>query len=167
MASIVEFSVPDASGRMVSLGDLASNKVCLIVNVASKCGFTPQYEWLQGLYEKYQDQGFCVIGFPCNQFGSQEPDDAAKVVCTMKDRFKVSFPIMQKIDVNGKNTTELYAYLKKEKKGVLGTTSIKWNFTKFLCDKNGVPVKRFGPTTKENEIEKGIQKLLAAQEEPK
>ncbi|CAL5994906.1 Glutathione_peroxidase [Hexamita inflata] len=135
------------------------DKVVLIVNVASKCGFTPQYKGLQELYSKYQAQGFTIIGFPCNQFGKQEPGDRLVIHQCQQD-FGVSFPIMHKIEVNGENADPIYKYLKQEQSGIFGLDGIKWNFTKFLINRQGQVVKRFAPTDKPEDIEQDIMKLL-------
>ena len=136
------------------------DKVLLIVNVASECGFTPQYEGLEKLYETYQKQGFEILAFPCNQFGGQEPGTPKQIQNFCKVNFDVTFPLFAKIDVNGKDTHPLYAYLKKKAPGILGTESIKWNFTKFLVDKKGNVIRRYGSSTKPEEIESDIEKLL-------
>lgn len=135
-------------------------KALLIVNVASKCGFTPQYEGLEKIYKQYRDRGFEVLGFPCNQFGAQEPGDADEIKNFCKLTYDVSFPMFAKVDVNGDNTHPLYQYLKKEEKGLLGTEAIKWNFTKFLVDKNGKVVDRFAPQAKPEDLAKDIEKVL-------
>jgi glutathione peroxidase len=135
-------------------------KVLLIVNVASACGFTPQYQGLEVLWRKYRDRGFAVLGFPCNQFGRQEPGSHSDILCFTKERFSVSFPLFAKIEVNGEGAHELYKYLKQQAKGLLGTESIKWNFTKFLIDKNGEVVHRFAPATTPSTLEARIQELL-------
>src|SRR5262245_36163829 len=135
-------------------------KVLLIVNVASACGFTPQYQGLEVLWRKYRDRGFAVLGFPCNQFGRQEPGSDSDILCFTKERFSVSFPLFAKIEVNGERQHPLYKYLKHSAKGLLGTESIKWNFTKFLSDRNGEIVARFGPATTPSTIEARIQGLL-------
>ncbi|ORY88797.1 glutathione peroxidase [Leucosporidium creatinivorum] len=137
-------------------------KVTLLVNTASKCGFTKQYDGLEALHQKYKDQGLVVLGFPCNQFGSQEPgtDDDVASFCTLNHG--VTFPLMKKSDVNGDNTNEVFKHLKKEKPGLLGTTSIKWNFTKFLVDKNGKVTGRYSSTTTPQALEADIEKLLKA-----
>jgi len=122
-------------------------KTILVVNTASKCGFTPQYEGLEEIYRKYRDKGFVVLGFPCNQFGNQEPGDEASIARGCLVNYGVSFPVFSKVDVNGKNAHPIFRYLKKELSGFLGN-GIKWNFTKFLIDTNGKPVKRFGPSVK-------------------
>ncbi|KAL5848208.1 hypothetical protein ACOSQ4_006221 [Xanthoceras sorbifolium] len=157
--SIYDFSVKDISGNDVSLSDYRG-KVVLIVNVASKCGLThSNYKELNVLYEKYKNQGFEILAFPCNQFAGQEPgsnEEIQEVVCTM---FKAEFPIFDKVEVNGKNAVPLYKFLKSEKGGFLGD-AIKWNFTKFLVDKEGKVVERYAPTTSPLKIEKDIQNLL-------
>jgi glutathione peroxidase len=147
-----------SNGRNKKLADY-KGKVLLIVNTASKCGFTPQYEGLQSLYSKYKDQGFEVLGFPCDQFGHQEPggDDEIKSFCQLN--YGVSFPLFSKIEVNGPNTHPVFEFLKSEKGGLLGD-AIKWNFTKFLVDKKGSVVERFAPMTTPSAIEAQIEKLL-------
>jgi len=135
-------------------------QVMLIVNTASKCGLTPQYKGLQELYQHYKDKGLVVLGFPCNQFLSQEPGDENQISEFCQLNYGVSFPMFAKIDVNGKNTHPLFKHLKSEKKGVLGSEKIKWNFTKFLVDQQGNVVKRFSPKTEPKAIEKDIQELL-------
>jgi glutathione peroxidase len=137
-------------------------KVLLIVNVASQCGLTPQYAALEELYRKYRDRGLVVLGFPCNQFGAQEPACEADIKTFTKERFEVTFPLFEKIEVNGDHAHPLYRYLKGEKAGLLGTEAIKWNFTKFLVDRSGQHVERFAPTTTPTAIEPVIEKLLAA-----
>jgi glutathione peroxidase len=135
-------------------------KVLLIVNVASACGFTPQYQGLEVLWRKYRDRGFAVLGFPCNQFGRQEPGSESDILCFTKERYSVSFPLFAKIEVNGANQHPLYKYLKQSAKGLLGTESIKWNFTKFLSNRDGEIVARFGPATTPSTIEARIEGLL-------
>lgn len=147
-----------ASGESKSLKDYPA-KARLIVNVASKCGLTPQYEGLQKLYDEFKDKGLEIIGFPCNQFAGQEPGSNDEIQSFCSVNYGVSFPVMGKIDVNGKGTHPLYKELKKEAKGVLGTESIKWNFTKFLIDENG-KVTRFSPQTEPRKIVKDIEKAL-------
>ena len=134
--------------------------VILIVNVASKCGFTPQYKDLQSLYEKYQDQGLEVLGFPCNQFGAQEPGTNEEVKSFCDLNYNVSFKMFDKIYVNGSNASPLFKYLKHESPGIMGTEAVKWNFTKFLVNKDGQVVKRFAPKDGESEIESELQKIL-------
>ena len=155
---IYDFKVMNNKGEEVSLNDYA-DKVLLIVNTATGCGFTPQYKGLQELYDKYQDQGFVVLDFPCNQFGHQAPGTDSEIheFCTLN--YQTTFPRFQKINVNGKDESPLYTYLKKQQKGVMGS-SIKWNFTKFLVNKNGDVVARFAPTVKPSDIDIEISKLL-------
>ncbi|MBN2894362.1 MAG: glutathione peroxidase [Campylobacterales bacterium] len=135
-------------------------QVMLIVNVASQCGFTPQYDALEALYQRYKARGFVVLGFPCNQFGSQEPGSEEEIVQFCRVNFGVSFPMFAKIDVNGPNTHPLYQYLKKEQSGILGTESIKWNFTKFLIDRDGKVIARFASATSPESLAKEIEPLL-------
>lgn len=156
---VYEFKVKKANGVEVSLKDY-EGKVLLIVNVASECGYTKQYTGLENLYEKYKDRGLVVLGFPCNQFGGQEPgtDEEIQSFCT--GTFGIQFPIFAKVDVNGENAHPLFTYLKKEAKGVLGTEAIKWNFTKFLVSKTGKVIDRFGSIDTPESLEKHIEKLL-------
>jgi glutathione peroxidase len=156
--TIYQFDVETIGGEKISLEEY-KGKVVLIVNVASKCGFTPQYEGLQELYQKYQDQGFVVLGFPCNQFRNQEPGSNEEIMEFCSTNYGVTFPMFSKIDVNGENAHPLYKFLKSEQSGLI-TDEIKWNFTKFLVDRNGKPVDRFATTTKPESIEKDIEKLL-------
>ncbi len=157
--SIYDFSVKDIDGQEVLMSKY-KGKVLLIVNVASKCKFTPQYEGLQKLFDTYKKDNFMILGFPSNQFNEQEPasNNEIKFFCT--STYKVDFDMFAKIDVNGENTSALYKYLKKEATGFLWTESIKWNFTKFLVDKNGKVIKRYGSTTTPKEIESDILQLL-------
>ncbi|HTK59270.1 MAG TPA: glutathione peroxidase [Sphingomicrobium sp.] len=145
-----------------STTDLSSHKgeVMLIVNVASKCGFTPQYEGLEALQRKYGARGFSVVGFPCNQFGSQEPGDAEEIANFCKLTYDVSFPVMGKIDVNGDNAAPIYQHLKEAAPGLLGSKSIKWNFTKFLVDRAGKVLKRYPPQTKPEDLTRDIEAVL-------
>jgi len=145
-----------------STTDLSSHKgkVLLIVNVASQCGFTPQYEGLEALQRKYGDRGFTVLGFPCNQFRSQEPGNAEEIANFCKLNYDVSFPLYAKIDVNGDNAAPLYRHLKDEAPGLLGSKAIKWNFTKFLVDRSGEVVMRYAPQTKPENLAKDIEALL-------
>jgi glutathione peroxidase len=156
--TLYDFSAKLNNGRTKKLADY-KGKVLLIVNTASKCGFTPQYEGLQSLYAKYKDQGFEVLGFPCDQFGHQEPgsDDEIKSFCQIS--FGVSFPLFSKIEVNGDDAHPVFKFLKSEKGGLLGD-AIKWNFTKFLVDKKGTVVERLAPMTPPSAIESQIEKLL-------
>lgn len=139
--NIYNFSVKDKNDNDISLEEY-KGKVLLIVNTASKCGFTPQYEGLESIYEKYKDQGFEVLAFPCNQFGKQEPGDQKEIKSFCSLNFGTKFPIFKKINVNGSKTTPLYDFLKAQAPGVLGTKAIKWNFTKFLIDKQGHVIKK-------------------------
>lgn len=157
--SVYDFEATTIGGKTVSLGDY-KGKALLIVNVASKCGFTPQYTGLEELQKKYADKGFAVLGFPCNQFGSQEPGSENEIqsFCTMN--FGVSFPMFSKVDVNGDDAHPLYLYLKDSLPGLLGIKAVKWNFTKFLIDKNGKPIKRYAPQDKPEDIAKDIEEIL-------
>jgi glutathione peroxidase len=159
MATIYDFSAKTLEGKTVSLADFKGNAM-LIVNTASKCGFTPQYAGLEALYEKLHEQGLTILGFPCNQFGKQEPGSEEEIGAFCRMNYGVSFPMFAKIEVNGPNAHPLYEYLKDEQPGVLGTRNIKWNFTKFLVDRNGKVVDRFAPMTKPEEIEKSIASVL-------
>lgn len=158
-ASIYDFSCKDIKGELKPMADF-KGKVLLIVNTASKCGFTPQYEGLEKLYEQLKDKGLEVLGFPCNQFLGQEPGGESEIQNFCSTRYQVSFPMFSKIDVNGPYTDPLYQYLKNEAKGVLGTSKVKWNFTKFLVNKDGKVVKRFSSTTKPEDIGKELEALL-------
>jgi glutathione peroxidase len=160
MTSVYDFSAETLDGKPAPLSDYRG-QVLLIVNTASKCGFTPQYEGLEALYRTYKDRGFAVLGFPCNQFGAQEPGDAGEIANFCSLTYDVSFPMMTKIDVNGPSTHPLYAYLTGEKKGLLGSEGIKWNFTKFLIDRNGVVKARFAPTDKPEALAGKIEGLLS------
>ena len=157
--NIYDFNVKTIDGQEISMSKY-KGKVLLIVNVASKCGFTSQYEGLEKLFEKYKNEDFMVLGFPSNQFANQEPqsNEEIKEFCSLT--YDVKFDMFAKIDVNGENETPLYKFLKSSQKGILGTQDIKWNFTKFLVDKNGKVVKRYAPSTKPSEIENDILNLL-------
>jgi glutathione peroxidase len=159
MTAITDFHVKAANGSDADLGEFAG-KVLLIVNVASKCGFTPQYEGLEALHRKFADRGFEVLGFPCNQFGAQEPGNAEEIATFCSLTYDVTFPVFAKVDVNGSAADPLYAELKKQAPGFLGTEGIKWNFTKFLVGKDGKVVERYAPTTKPEDIAADIEKLL-------
>lgn len=135
-------------------------KVVLVVNTASECGFTPQYAGLQELYARYKDKGLVILGFPCNQFGGQEPGDSEQIGAFCQKNYGVDFPIFAKVEVNGDGAHPLYQYLKSSAKGVLGTEAIKWNFTKFLINREGQVVDRYAPTTKPEELVKDIEALL-------
>ena len=140
--------------------DEFKNKVLLIVNVASECGLTYQYEGLQDLHNKYKENGLEVLGFPCNQFGAQEPGTNEEIQFFCTEKYDVSFNVLNKIDVNGQNADPFYEFLKNERPGIMGTKNIKWNFSKFLVNKNGEVIKRYGPTTKPEAIESDIVRLL-------
>lgn len=158
MTTIYEFNAKDLNGNEVDFAQF-KDKVLLIVNTASKCGFTPQFEGLEKLYQSYKDQGLVVIGFPCNQFGSQDPGSNEEIGEFCQKNYGVSFLMMQKIEVNGDNEHPLYTWLKKQEGGFL-TDGIKWNFTKFLVNRQGEVVDRYAPTTKPEAIEPEIVKLL-------
>src|ERR1700757_268 len=159
MSSVYDFEAKSIDGQTVKL-DAYKGKTLLIVNVASKCGFTPQYEGLEALYKKYKDKGLVILGFPCDQFGHQEPGEEAQIKDFCSLTYGVDFPMFAKIEVNGDNAHPLYKYLKNEEKGILGTTAIKWNFTKFLVDKAGKVLKRYGSMDKPEGIEKDLVPLL-------
>lgn len=156
--SVYDFTVKDIDGKDVSL-EIYRGKLMLIVNVASKCGFTPQYEGLESLYQDLKDQ-LVILGFPCNQFGAQEPGNAEEIKNFCSLTYNVTFPMFQKIDVNGANAAPLYTFLKSEKPGLLGSEAIKWNFTKFLVNQNGEVIKRYAPTDTPESIRKDLSKLL-------
>jgi glutathione peroxidase len=157
--SIYDFSAARLDGSVEKL-DAYRGQVLLIVNTASACGFTPQYAGLETLYEKLHGAGLTVLGFPCNQFGAQEPGAEAEIDAFCQKNYGVTFPMFAKIDVNGDAAHPLYKYLKDAKPGLLGTEGIKWNFTKFLIDRSGEPVARFAPQTKPEELEAPVKKLL-------
>ena len=159
MINIYEFDCKNDQVNTVSLSEY-KNKVLLIVNTASKCGFTPQYEGLNNLHLKYSDKDFSVLGFPCNQFGKQEPGTNQEIQEFCSINFQIEFPVFGKIDVNGPTADPLYQYLTAKKPGLLGSKNIKWNFTKFLVDQNGNVIARFAPKTKPEDIEKKINALL-------
>lgn len=159
MKAITDFEVKAADGGAVSL-DTWRGKVLLIVNTASKCGFTPQYEGLEALHRKYAERGFEVLAFPCNQFGAQEPGDAKEIASFCSLTYDVTFPVFAKIDVNGGGADPLFERLKADAPGVLGSKAVKWNFTKFLVDRDGKTVRRYAPTTKPEELEADIEALL-------
>ena len=155
---IYDYQVKDSEGKSVSLSEY-KGKVLLIINSATGCGLTPQYEGLQNLYDTYQKQGFEILDFPCNQFGNQAPGSNSEIKTFCESRFGVTFKVFDKIEVNGENESPLFSYLKKEKKGMMGS-KIKWNFTKFLVDRNGNVIKRYSPTDKPEKIVKDIEALL-------
>ena len=160
MTDIATIPVTASDGSQTDLSD-QSGKVLLIVNVASKCGFTPQYEGLEALQKRYASDGFSVLGFPCNQFGAQEPGDAAEIAAFCTLTYAVDFPIFARIDVNGDHAAPLYSHLKRAAPGLLGSEAIKWNFTKFLVDRTGKVVKRYAPQTKPLDLTRDIEALLA------
>lgn len=160
MSQLYDFEINSLQGKPMNLADYAG-KVVLVVNTASKCGLTPQYEGLQALYEQYRDRGLVIIGAPCNQFANQEPGDAGTIQGECLINYGVSFPITEKIEVNGKGTHPLFAYLKKAAPGTL-TNAVKWNFTKFLVGKDGQPIKRYAPTTKPGQLAADIEAALSA-----
>lgn len=159
MTDVTTIPVTGPDGSSTNLAPYRGD-VMLIVNVASKCGFTPQYEGLEALHRQYGAQGFTVLGFPCNQFGAQEPGDAEEIASFCKLTYDVSFPVFGKIDVNGDHAAPLYQHLKDEAPGLLGSKAIKWNFTKFLVDRSGKVVKRYAPQTKPEELKRDIEALL-------
>jgi glutathione peroxidase len=159
MTTLYDFTVDDIEGRQVAL-DRYKGKVLLVVNTASKCGFTPQYQGLEALYRKYREQGLEVLGFPCNQFGAQEPGNEQEIATFCETNYNVTFPMFRKIDVNGNATAPLYRYLKHEKPGLLGTEAIKWNFTKFLVGRDGEVVARYAPNDTPESIEPDVAKAL-------
>ena len=157
--NLYNIEVTTIDGRKQTLADYRG-QVLLIVNVASQCGFTPQYTALEALYQQHKDQGFSVLGFPCDQFGHQEPGDEAAIQQFCSTKFNVTFPMFAKIEVNGPSAHPLYQYLKGEKAGLLGTQAIKWNFTKFLVDREGTVVNRYAPTTTPEKIAGDLPPLL-------
>ena len=159
MTTIADFTVANNKGEEVDLSEKLG-KVLLVVNTASKCGFTPQYDGLEKLFQKYSDKGFEVMAFPCNQFGNQEPGDAEEIEQFCKVNFGLTFPLMAKVDVNGDDASPLFDWMKNEKPGLMGSRSIKWNFTKFLIDRDGQVVKRFGPSDTPASIASHIEELL-------
>jgi glutathione peroxidase len=159
MKTLADFTAKLPNGTEVDLADKLG-KVVLVVNTASKCGFTPQYDGLEALWKKYKDRGFEILAFPCNQFGGQEPGTADEIESFCKVNFGVSFPLMAKVEVNGENETPLYHWLKGEARGLMGSRGIKWNFTKFLIDREGKVVGRYAPTTKPSDLESTIEGLL-------
>jgi glutathione peroxidase len=156
-----DFTATDIDGRERNLREFAGQAL-LIVNVASKCGFTPQYQGLEALWRKRRDEGFAVLGFPCDQFGHQEPGDEAEIKRFCSLNYDVTFPLFAKIEVNGSGAHPLYRWLKGEKAGVFGTEAIKWNFTKFLVDRSGQVVKRFAPSESPQKIDDVVGELLAS-----
>ena len=160
MTSIYDVEAKQLNGEPVTL-DQFKGKALLIVNTASKCGFTPQYQALEAVYRKFKDRGLQILGFPCNQFGKQEPGDAQEIASFCSTRYEVSFPMFEKIEVNGDGAHPLYRLLKSAAPGVLGSEAIKWNFTKFLVGRDGKVIKRYAPATKPDKIEADIEAALA------
>jgi len=160
MATVYDFTADSLGGTSVNLADYRG-KVLLIVNTASKCGFTPQYKGLEAVYQEFRDKGVEVLGFPCNQFGAQEPGSEEEIGAFCEKNFGVTFPLFAKIDVNGSNAHPLYKHLKNEAPGLMGTEAIKWNFTKFLVKKDGTVYKRYAPQTAPQDLMADIEKLLA------
>ncbi len=158
-APIYEIKAQTIEGEEKAISDF-KDKVIIVVNVASKCGFTPQYEGLEKIYREYKDRGLVVLGFPCNQFLSQEPGDESEIAKFCSLTYDVTFPMFAKVDVNGQDAHPLFNYLKKELPGLLGTKDVKWNFTKFLIDKNGNPVKRYAPRDEPRKMIEDIEKIL-------
>jgi glutathione peroxidase len=159
MTSVFDFEVNDIQGRPVPLSRYR-DRVLLIVNTASKCGFTPQYKGLEALYRRYRERGLEVLGFPCNQFGAQEPGTEAEIASFCEVNYAVTFPLFAKIDVNGDDAAPLYRHLKHARPGLLGSEAIKWNFTKFLVDRQGNVVERYAPNTEPDALAVDIEKLL-------
>ena len=161
MENIYQFEVRTIDGQAERL-ERYRGDVLLVVNMASQCGFTPQYAGLEALYRKYRERGFAVLGFPCDQFGHQEPGDESEIreFCSLK--YDVTFPMFAKIEVNGSGAHPLYRFLKAARRGLLRTKAIKWNFTKFLVDREGVVVRRFGPMVKPERIGRGVERLLGS-----
>ena len=159
MTDIFQIGVSTIDGKHINLAEYPK-KVLLIVNVASKCGFTDQYNGLEKLYKKYKDKGLVILGFPCNQFGNQEPGTEAEIESFCRLNYDVTFPMFAKIEVNGKNTHPLYLFLKKEHAGTTKAVDIKWNFTKFLINRNGRVIERYSPSTTSEELEGDVEKLL-------
>jgi glutathione peroxidase len=157
--NIYSFTVQDAQGKEVPLENYKNHPI-VIINVASKCGFTPQYKGLEEIYQQFKDQGLVMLGFPCNQFGSQEPGSNSEIQEFCSLNYGVSFPVMAKVDVNGKNSAPLYDWLKASAPGILGTEMIKWNFTKFLVGKDGKVIKRFAPNDEPEKMIADIKKAL-------
>jgi glutathione peroxidase len=161
MPTVYDFSAQTIDGKTRKLADY-KGKVLLVVNTASKCGFTPQYKGLEAVYEKFKDRGFSVLGFPCNQFGAQEPGPESEIAEFCEMNYGVSFPMFAKVDVNGDAAHPLFKHLTSAKRGLLGSEAIKWNFTKFLIGKDGAVIERYAPTTTPEAIVKDIEKALAA-----
>lgn len=157
--SFFDFTVKDDKKQDFNLSQFKGKSV-LVVNVASKCGFTPQYKGLEELYQQFKDQGLVILGFPCNQFGSQEPGSNEEIQSFCQMNYGVSFPVLDKVDVNGENTAPVYEFLKSEAPGIFGTEVIKWNFTKFLINKDGAVIERYAPNTEPKDIAADVKKSL-------
>jgi glutathione peroxidase len=160
MTDLYDIALQTIDGSQTTMADYRG-KVVLVVNTASRCGFTPQYAGLEALYRKYKDQGFVVLGFPCNQFGAQEPGEGEQIAEFCEKNYGVSFPLFAKVEVNGAQTHPLFAHLKREAPGLLGSEMIKWNFTKFLLDRQGKVVARYAPITTANEIDSAVFSLIS------
>ena len=161
MTSVYDFSAQTIDGKSRKLADF-KGKVLLIVNTASQCGFTPQYKGLEALHKRFSSRGFAVLGFPSNQFGQQEPGADTEIAEFCEMNFGVTFPMFSKIEVNGENAHPLYKYMKSEKKGLLGSEAIKWNFTKFLVAKDGTVIERYAPNTAPEDLAKDVERALQA-----
>ena len=159
MSDLLKIPATDIEGRETRLADFGA-RALLVVNTASRCGFTPQYEGLEKLWQQYKDRGLVVLGFPCNQFGAQEPGNEAEIASFCSTTFGVSFPLFRKLDVNGPGAHPLYVELKRRAPGLLGSQRIKWNFTKFLINADGTRVERFAPTTKPEALQEAVESLL-------
>ncbi|MBU6452932.1 MAG: glutathione peroxidase [Cyanobacteria bacterium REEB67] len=159
MSDIYQFTAKALDGKPISL-EQYKGKVMLVVNTASKCGFTPQYSGLEGLHKKYADRGLAVLGFPCNQFGQQEPGGSTEIGAFCQQNYGVDFQMFEKVDVNGDNADPIFKYLTEAAPGLLGSKAVKWNFTKFLVDKEGQVLKRYAPTDTPESMEGDIEKLL-------
>jgi glutathione peroxidase len=160
MTDLYDIALQTINGSQATMADYR-NKVILVVNTASRCGFTPQYAGLEALYRKYKDQGFAILGFPCNQFGAQEPGEEAQIADFCEKNYGVSFPLFAKVEVNGTQAHPLFSHLKSEAPGLLGSEMIKWNFTKFLLDRQGKVVARYAPITTANEIDSAVFSLIS------
>jgi glutathione peroxidase len=159
MTAIGDFTIRDGGGADLSLSRFAG-QVLLVVNTASKCGFTPQYAGLEALQREFGPRGFSVLAFPCNQFGGQEPGDDPEIAAFCRDTYGVTFPVFARIEVNGPGAHPLFQWLRREKRGLFGTSRIKWNFTKFLIDRDGRPVRRYAPFAKPESLRRPIERLL-------
>lgn len=157
--TIYEYTARTIAGGPIPLAAF-EGQVCLIVNIASECGYTPQLEGLEALYRTYRDERFTVLGFPCNQFGEQEPGDEPAILAFCRDRYGVTFPLFAKVNVNGSTAHPLFDYLTRSRRGLLGTRQVKWNFTKFLVDRDGVPRRRFGPKKRPEQIAREITEMV-------